>query len=251
MRPRTVGHALASALVWGLWTALVVLWTPLVAAVTLVTVWWDPRRRIAGRVFRYCAVVAIHVHPLWSVRIEGRLPPSESGPYVVVSNHESLADVVIVGCLPREMKWLSKRDVLLIPFLGLMMLLVGDVPVRRGDAESRSRAYDRLRRWLVRGMSVLIFPEGTRSPTRDLLPFRNGAFRLAVETRTPVLPIALSGTRDAIRKGSLLFRPATAVVRILEPVPVGGLGPDAVESLRDEVRDRIDAARKGVRPSRL
>ncbi|HKK28248.1 MAG TPA: lysophospholipid acyltransferase family protein [Gemmatimonadota bacterium] len=237
---------LVSALVWVLWGLLVIAWTPLVACLWLLTAWWDRRRLIAGRSFRMCAAAAIRVNPFWSVRFEGRLPEDRDRPYVVVCNHESLADVVLVGCLPWEMKWLSKRAILRIPFLGLMMRMVGDVAVRRRDTESRSLAYEKLRRWLERGVPIIIFPEGTRARTPELLPFRDGAFRLALETGTPILPLALSGTRQALAKGSLVFGRARAVVRILDPieVPRAPDDPEELERLKSRARDLIDRARR-------
>ncbi len=243
---RRLGSLLVSALVWILWALLVVAWTPAVTVVWACTAPWDRRRLAAGRLFRLCARAAIQVNPFWSVRFEGRLPRDRSVPYVVVCNHESMADVVLVGCLPWEMKWLSKRAILHIPFLGLMMHMVGDVAVQRRDADSRRRAYDRLRAWLRRGVPVIIFPEGTRARTPELLPFHGGAFRLALETGSPVLPLALSGTRQALSKGSLLFGRARAVIWILEPVPVEGDPENAadVARLAAHVRDLIDEARR-------
>ncbi len=239
-------EAAGSALVWAFLAILVILWTPVVFLVFLLTVPWDRRRRIVGRTFRLLAWTAAHANPFWRVRIDGRLPPRDRA-YVVVSNHESLADVMVIGSLPWEMKWLSKAAIGRMPFQGWMMHLAGDVLVRRRDEASRAEAFERLRRWLERGMSVMIFPEGTRAPTPEMLPFRNGAFRLALETGAPVLPLAIAGTRGAIRKGSLVFGRARPRLRILEPVRVDGPGSEDIAALRDRVRERIRAARDELR----
>jgi len=124
------------------------------------------------------------------------------------------------------------------------MRMAGDVPVRRSSPAGRAEAYDRLKGWMARGASVMIFPEGTRSRTPELLRFQNGAFRLALETGRPLLPIAVFGTRAAIRKGSPWFGRTDVVVRVLAPVPVDGLGPDDLEALRNGIRERIDEARR-------
>ena len=236
--PRAV-RAVVSAAVWPVWAIIVVTWTPLVALAFVLTAWWDRRRWWVGRVFRLAAAAALRATPLWTARYTGELPADRDRPYVVVSNHVSLADVVVLGALPWEMKWVSKVANFRIPLLGQMMRMAGDVRVKRDDRESRKRAYGELKAWVERGVPVIIFPEGTRSKTGEMLPFRNGAFRLAIETGTPVLPLALHGTREAIQKGSLVFGSAEAKVAIGDPVPVEGLGLEDVEELRDRVRAMI------------
>lgn len=240
-------RAAVSVFVWTAWAAMVVAWTPVLFVIFLLTAWWDRRRQIVGRCFRVLAQAAIRLNPLWTVQFHGSLPPDRSRAYVVVCNHQSLADPVLVGSLPWETKWIAKQAVFRLPFLGQMMWMAGDVSVRRRDSESRSEAYDELKAWIGRGASVMVFPEGTRSPDGELLPFRNGAFRLALETGTPVLPLAVVGTREAIRKGSLVFGPARAHVAILEPEPVSDRDMGDVEELRDTVRERIAAARRQLR----
>lgn len=241
---RETRRPVLNLIVWVFWTCLLVIWTPVVLAVFLLSFWWDRSLRATGRVFRWGARVLIWLNPFWRLEVIGQPPQRDSHPFVVVSNHESLADILLIGTVPWEMKWLSKRSIFRIPFLGWMMRLAGDVAVRREDEASRAEAYRELRRWLDAGMSVIIFPEGTRSPTSDLLPFRNGAFRLAIETGRPILPLAVSGTRHAIAKGSPRFGPASVKLRILQPLAVAGLGPNDAPRLRDRVRELIDEARR-------
>lgn len=226
---------------------MVLAWSPVLLVVFLLTAWWDRRRRIAGRCFRLLASGALRLNPLWSVRFHGTLPEDRDRAHVVVCNHESLADPVFVGSLPWDAKWIAKDAVFRLPVFGQMMRMAGDVRVRRGDRKSRAEAYEALESWIRRGTSVMVFPEGTRSPDGSLLPFSNGPFRLALETGTPVLPLAVVGSRRALRKGSLVFGRATADVAVLEPEPVEGWGTDDVEELRDTVRDRIARARRRLR----
>jgi 1-acyl-sn-glycerol-3-phosphate acyltransferase len=115
--------------------------------------------------------------------------------------------------------------------------------VHRGDARSRNQALEACRDRLLKKVSVMIMPEGTRSPDGRLLPFKDGAFRLAVEMGLPILPIAVAGTRDAMPKGSLLFNRAVAEARVLQPVETAGLSAEDVPDLRERVRAMIEEAR--------
>jgi 1-acyl-sn-glycerol-3-phosphate acyltransferase len=232
-----------SGCVWILWVVVSAVWTLLVGIAWLATVWWDKRRWYIGRTFRLGARVLVFVNPWWRVTIQGDVPSREAAPFVAVCNHESLADVLIVGTLPFDMKWLSKEEIARVPFIGWMMRMAGDVLVRRSDRRSRGESYDNLLEWIARGASVMLFPEGTRSRDGEMLPFRSGAFRLAIETGRPIQPLAVSGTRRAIRADSLLFGRARVTVRILPQVPTDGLVPEDVDVLSDRIRAMIEAAR--------
>src|SRR5919206_2859370 len=110
------------------------------------------------------------LNPLWHFRYEGPLPADPRRPYVVVSNHESFADILLISHLPWEMKWLSKAELFRIPMLGWMMQLAGDVPVKRGFGPSAVEAMARCREILARRVSGMIFPQGTRSMSGEMLP---------------------------------------------------------------------------------
>lgn len=235
---------LISAWIWVSTGLLVLLWLPWLALVYLVTVPFDPGRYTVGRWFRRAAVTAVALNPLWTFRTSGVRITDPRRPYVAVSNHESMADIFLVSHLPWEMKWLSKVENFRIPVLGWMMRMAGDVAIVRSERGSRAEALEECRDRLRKRVSVMIFPEGTRSRTGELLPFKDGAFRLAIESGAPILPLAVAGTRNAMPKGSLLFNPARAEVRVLEPIPTEGLTLDDVADLRDRVRTLIDEARR-------
>ncbi|MEX2571891.1 MAG: lysophospholipid acyltransferase family protein [Gemmatimonadota bacterium] len=214
----------------------------LMAAFAL-TAWRDPGRYAVGRWFRRGAMAAVALNPLWSFRTSGFRPDDPRRPYVAVSNHESLADIFLISHLPWEMKWLSKDAIFKIPVMGWMMRMAGDIPVARSVRSSRAQAIEECRDRLHRRVSVMIFPEGTRSRTGALLPFKDGAFRLAIEEGVPILPMAVAGTRSAMRTESLLFGRARAEVRVLEPVSTDHLTIGDLPKLRDGVRALIQAER--------
>ncbi len=234
---------LVSSWIWITNSLVAILWVPWLALVWLATAPFDPGRYVAGRWFRRAAVTAVALNPLWRFRTSGFRVRDPRRPYVAVSNHESMADIFLISHLPWEMKWLSKESIFKLPFMGWMMRMAGDIPVRRGERASRAEALEECRDRLAKRVSVMIFPEGTRSRTREMLPFKDGAFRLAIEAGVPILPLAVAGTRDALPKGSMLFGRATAEVRVLEPVPTEGLTLADVAALRDRVRDIIQEAR--------
>jgi 1-acyl-sn-glycerol-3-phosphate acyltransferase len=233
---------LLNAWAWVTTVLCVIVGTPIVGLVFLVTAPFDPGRYAAGRAFRLVGVSALRLNPLWRFRTRGRLADPRR-PYVVIANHESYADVFLISCFPWEMKWLSKDTMFKIPLMGWMMQMAGDVRLVRGDRDSTLSAIAQCRDRLAKRVSVMIFPEGTRSRTREMLPFKDGAFRLAVESGVPLLPIALAGTRHAMAKGSFRFQPSRALAQLLEPIETTGLTMADLPALKKQARERIDEAR--------
>lgn len=237
-----------------LWAWLVlgtclVVWVPLMGAVRLITL-SDPGRYAVGYLFRRIGPVMATLNPLWRFRTSGTPPADPRRPYVVVSNHESFADILLISHLPWEMKWLSKAEMFRIPVLGWLMRLAGDIPVRRGEGRSAVEALQRCRKVLGQRVSVMVFPEGTRSTTADMLPFKDGAFRLAIDAGVPILPLALTGTGTALPKHGWRFGRSHAEVRVLEPIETAGLTVKDVPALRERVRACILEARDQLRATR-
>jgi len=226
---------------WIVAASVVLVGLPVQALLWLVCRPFDPNLVWPGQFLRGIGVIFGRCYPRWHFRLEGRWPEA-AGPYVVVANHQSLLDIVVLSSLPHEMKWVGKEELFKIPWIGLMLRLTGDIAVRRGDAESGGEAVARAKAYLARGMNVMIFPEGTRSRDARLLPFKKGAFRLAIEAGVPVLPVAISGTAAGLRKGGMAVAPCDAVGRILAPIPTAGLTQADALALRDRVRAAFVAA---------
>jgi len=222
--------------------AVVLVSTVLMGVVFVLTAPFDRCRQVVGRFFRICGTMLVRLNPLWSVKVTGWKRPKKSGPFVVVANHQSIADIPAISYLPWEMKWLSKESNFKVPGLGWMMSMAGDVPLRRGERESAKSAMARCKWYLERGMSVMIFPEGTRSADGEIKPFKDGAFRLALETGVPILPVVVAGSRHSIPKNSWVFGVKCQVrIEVLPPVEVKGKTIDDLDSVRADVRDRISA----------
>jgi 1-acyl-sn-glycerol-3-phosphate acyltransferase len=235
-----------NAFAWITTILVLILGTFYVAAVWLATAAFDRGRYYAGRAFRHLAIAQVKLNPLWHFETDGRRPDNPRLPYVAVSNHESYADIFLISHFPWEMKWLSKDTIFRIPFMGWMMRMANDIPIRRGKRESVVSAIAGCRDRLAKKVSVMIFPEGTRSPTAEMLPFKDGAFRLAIESGVPILPIAIAGTRHCMAKHSFEFRRARAKARVLEPIPTTGMTIDDVPALRDHARAIIEGARRDL-----
>jgi 1-acyl-sn-glycerol-3-phosphate acyltransferase len=230
-----------SAWSWFVFATCLLLWLPMMAVVWLVTAPFDPARYWTGYLFRKLTVVHQRLTPMWTFRVGGTMPDDPRNPYVVVSNHESFVDILLISHLPWEMKWLSKKEMFRIPVGGWEMRMARDIELDRGDPASAAAAMAACRDRLEHRVSVMIFPEGTRAAEGDLLPFKDGAFRLAIEAGVPILPLAVHGTATALRKHDWRYGRATAEVRVLEPVPTDGLTLDDVEQLKATVRERIVA----------
>jgi 1-acyl-sn-glycerol-3-phosphate acyltransferase len=192
----------------------------------------DPKRSRIHSVNMLAARAIVRLNPYWKVRVIGpdRLPP---GRFVICANHGSNADIFCLSFVRGQLRYLAKRSLLRVPVFGWIMAMSGHVPIERGDRQSAEDALTRCREWLDRGLSVLFFPEGTRSETGEVGPFKMGAFKLAVDAGVPVLPIAIVGTQEALPKHGWEMREHADVrIRVLEPIAPGA----DVEALRDRVR---------------
>ncbi len=222
---------------WFALGVIVIVWTPIVFLVWIATTPFDKGRYATGYTFRRLCVLHQWLNPMWKFKTSGQLPANKRNPYVMVSNHESFVDMLLLSHLKMEMKYLSKESFLRIPLVGWMMKMSGDVSVLRGDRSSGAAALIVCEKWLKRKMSVMIFPEGTRSFDGEMRGFKDGAFILAIRTQTPMLPVVVHGTRSALRKSDWRMGDAKAEVRVLEIIETTGMTLDDVPALRERVRD--------------
>lgn len=203
---------------------------------------FDRRLRALHAFTCFWASLYTWLNPAWPVAIEGRERLSDDDARVLVANHLSLLDILVLFRLFRHFKWVSKIENFRVPFIGWNMRLNRYIPLRRGDRASVQRMMEACERTLGAGSSVLMFPEGTRSTTGRMRPFKPGAFELALRTGRPVQPLVIRGTAEALpRRGFVLRGRHPIRITVLDPVAPADYAGKTAEALADEIRARMAA----------
>lgn len=177
-----------------------------------------------------------------AVRVRAEVDPAldPRGRYVFLANHQSLFDIpAILATSPGQLRMIAKRSLFKIPIFGWAIRAGGFIPVDREDRSTAVRTFASAAAHLRAGTSMLLFPEGTRSRSDELLPFQRGGFLLALKSGLPIVPVGVSGTRAVQPRGSLVIRPGTAVVRYGAPLAPAEFGMRRKGELVEEVRRRV------------
>ncbi|MCK6526112.1 1-acyl-sn-glycerol-3-phosphate acyltransferase [Myxococcota bacterium] len=182
----------------------------------------DPGRRLLDRVSRIAwGRIPFWLNPFWRRSVEGLERLQGTGPFLLLPNHQSMVDVLALQGLPIQIKWVTSSRFFAVPLVGAHMRSAGYVGVDPRDLASVRGMMRECGEWLRRGISVCLFPEGTRSPDGALQPLHLGPFRIALDSGATIVPIVIDGSREALPKGSALplGRPPWRIrVRILEPI---------------------------------
>lgn len=251
---------LYSGIYWLVFAPCTLLAATLVIVTGILTRPFDRRLRLAQYVGTIWGAAMFRMNPRWSIEVRHPERLESRGAAVVCANHQSNADVFALCVLHGSWRWVSKLEVLWVPFIGWANFVLGTPFVRRGDKESGKKVLAQSKRWLDRGVSIILFPEGTRSADGNLQAFKPGAFKLAIETRRPVVPIVIEGTRQALPKGSSnVWGRAHVVISVLEPVEVepfvekfdvDGLSARVREVIAKELEQIRAAASQAASPAR-
>jgi 1-acyl-sn-glycerol-3-phosphate acyltransferase len=227
-----------SLITWFTTIILILIWLVLLAISRLFDS--DPVHYRTGYLFRKLGKAIVWVNPAWRLHISGEHISNPRLPYVVVCNHQSMADIPLISNLPWEMKWLAKTELFELPVLGWMLRLSGDICVDRKNPRSGALALIKAQHILEQKCSVMIFPEGTRTLDGRVQAFTDGAFHLAIKGKFSILPLVIEGSHDCIPKNSWKFgKPSDIFLNVLPPVETASLTLKDVSRLRDQVRNRM------------
>jgi 1-acyl-sn-glycerol-3-phosphate acyltransferase len=214
----------------------------LVVVVRLVT-FWD--RRYTHALTSAWAAHYLGSAPFAGVEVEGREAAPRGG-CIFVSNHQSMVDILAVYATNLPYLWVSKRENFWVPFLGWTMWVNGYVALRRRHLPSIFKMLRTCERHLKLGRSLFVFPEGTRSPDGNLIPFYRGAFWMSARYRVPIVPVVIEGTGGILPKKQLFISPRPVTVRILPAIDPSVAGYDS-RRLRDLVHERMAAELEALR----
>lgn len=209
-----------SAFLWTWFIFSSIILTPILLILWVFTVAFDKRLVILHCFSCFWGAHYIWMNPLWKLKIEGRRKISNKKASVIISNHQSLADIVIIYSLFRHFRWTSKAENFRIPFVGWVLFFNRSVKIYRNSHEAFGNFRKRALHSLNEGTSLVMFPEGTRSRDGKLGKFKEGAFRLAHEAKCDIIPMVLDGSAAAIpKKGWVLTGKQRMKLKVLNPVP--------------------------------
>lgn len=227
-----------SLLFWAFLTVSSILLFPVAVLIWVVTTPFDRRLVVLHRFTCFWASLYTWFNPAWPVTIEGREKIRDDRAYVMIVNHQSLLDILVLFRIFRHFKWVSKIENFRIPWIGWNMRLNRYIELRRGDRESVGKMMRDCERTIAEGSSIMMFPEGTRSVDGRLRAFKPGAFQIALATQTPLLPIVLEGTGDALPKRGFVLQGRHPIrLRILDEIPYESFARQSAEDLTLAIRN--------------
>ncbi|MDZ7737535.1 MAG: 1-acyl-sn-glycerol-3-phosphate acyltransferase [Bacteroidales bacterium] len=205
-------------------------------------------RVLAHRMLTFQGRVLIAASPLWKVEVSGRENYVPGQNYVMISNHQSLLDIPLMKYLGMSFRWVSKVENFRVPVLGQSMRMAGYISVTRGKKESVISMMKRSEQALKSGESIFIFPEGRRLPGDKIGRFKSGAFRLALSTGTPILPVLIDGTGEVFRgKGMILGSGHRLKLKVLEPLKPSDFMSDDPDRLASAMQTMMNQALEQMR----
>jgi len=200
---------------------------------------FDRKGKMVHRYARLWGRVALWANRV-KVSVEGMENLKDEGPYIFMSNHQGSYDIfALLGHLPFQFKWLAKKELFSVPFLGWTMAAAGYISIDREGTRETVQAMNKAAERIRDGMSVVIFPEGSRSPDGSIQPFKKGGFTLAIKSKVPIVPLALTGSREIMPKERLTAASGEIRIRVGRPIETYQHSMKDRNELMGQVRERI------------
>lgn len=242
---------LRSIIVWLVGAALIVVLFPLTLLAWLLTFPFDRQRKIVHGSLIFQAMFISYAVPIWRIRIEGRKKRVRGTTYVIICNHQSILDILLMNCLRYHYKWISKIENTKVPFVGLYIRMADYIVVDRGNKESKEVMMTEAYKCLKDGTSIMMFPEGTRSTDNNIGFFKRGAFQLALSARKPILPVIIDGTGGVLPKHGFIFGGFHRItIRVLDPVFPESFGTNDCDELAAKFQMMMSEALSDLRAAR-
>jgi 1-acyl-sn-glycerol-3-phosphate acyltransferase len=231
-------NLIKSLWVWLSSIVFILLAFPVALLLWVLSLAFDSRRLMNNSWMIFQGIVLTRMSPFWKVITEGREKIDNDQAYIIIPNHQSMLDIVFFNMLRHRLRWVSKVEIFRVPLVGWEMKMVKYIELVRGNKSSVIKMMEKCVESLQDGISVVIFPEGTRSLTGAIGKFKTGAFQLAVKTDKPLLPVLIDGTGEIMpKKGGIIFRNRKTVrIRVLDPIFPGQFGTGDPEELAARVQ---------------
>jgi len=230
-----------SLMAWITMALTSVIITPLFLLVWVCTFWWDRRRVAAHMMGTFWAWHYQSLIPFWKLHLEGRKKIPWKRPVVMVANHRSLIDILALYKIRRPFKWTSKNENFKLPFIGMVLSMTNSIRIKRESFRSGAQFLSQAEVEIAKGSSILLFPEGTRSLTMEMRPFKEGAFLLAKKTGCGVIPIVHTGSEKTFDRGSWVLKgKAPIYIRVLDEIPASEVEQLEVKELMMLTRKKME-----------
>ena len=232
---------LISIIIWPLCIITAGILFPISVVIWIITLPFDQERTTFHWWLVFQGILFSRLIPLWKIDIEGRDKIKRAEPYIIISNHQSILDILILNCLKLRFRWISKIENYRTPLIGWYLRMAKYITIDRGNKESKEAMLEKSAESLRKGISIMIFPEGTRSIDREIAPFKLGAFQLGLSTGKSILPVVVDGTGGVLPKHGLIFSLGHNLkIKVLDPVGSASFGTSDPEELAGKFRSIMD-----------
>lgn len=239
-----------SAIVWVIGISWVLVTFPVTLTIWILTFPFDRERRITHWLLMYQSYWLSLMIPIWKIRIEGREKAVKGTTFVIISNHQSMLDILMINSLRYRYRWISKIENFKVPVIGWYLKMADYITVDRGNEESKNEMLQKSLSCLRSGNSIMIFPEGTRSTNNEIGFFKRGAFQLALEAGVPILPVLIDGTGGILPKHGMIFGSGHNIsIRVLDPVYPDAFATDDPDTLALNFNSEMTSALNDLRRS--